>query len=78
MANREIPNTHQIGMFFHCGLCIEQYAKEDPPMSRADFSKIEAGFTPLGIQVWCRRHECNIVHIDFEGQKHPANTTRKA
>lgn len=67
MADRGIPNTREIQAFMHCGLCI----KNSLPQS------IEAGWTALGFQVWCRTHNCNIVHVDFEGQKHPANTTRR-
>ena len=36
---------------------------------------IDVGFTPVGIQVWCNRHQCNVVHIDFEGRSLPNNTT---
>jgi hypothetical protein len=48
-----------------------------PNKAPREWVQIEAGFTPLGIQVWCRRCEANIVHVDFEGMRHPANTTRK-
>jgi hypothetical protein len=47
-------------------------------MSPRDWSSIEAGWTALGLQVWCKRHEINILHVDFEGQKHPAKTSREA
>ncbi len=61
-----IPNKNEIQAFMHCGLCIKEQRSQD----------IEAGWTRLGFQVWCRTHNCNIVHVDFEGVKHPANTTR--
>ena len=64
--SRDIPNTREIQAFMHCGQCL----KENKGQS------IEAGWTALGFQVWCRTHNANIVHVDFEGQKHPANTTR--
>jgi hypothetical protein len=28
------------------------------------------------LQIWCKRHESNVAHIDFEGANHPANQTR--
>lgn len=65
--SREIPVTNEIQAFFHCAICI----KEEKP------SSIEAGYTGLGFQVWCRNHNCNIIHFDFEGQKHPATTSRE-
>lgn len=66
----EIPNTNSIELFFHCAKCI----KEKPPnVSPKDWSMIQAGWTKAGLQVWCDRHNINIVHIDFEGHRHPAN-----
>jgi hypothetical protein len=66
--NRPPPgNDKAIGSFFHCGRCVATGVRQD----------LEAGFTPLGIQVWCRACDANILHVDFEGQKHPANTTAK-
>lgn len=66
----EIPTTNEIFSFFHCRQCLEQ---KPAGVSPRDWAQIEAGFTPLGVQVWCKRHEINIVHIDFEGCTHPAN-----
>jgi hypothetical protein len=67
---KSIPATNEIVLFFHCGLCL----KEKPAgVSPRDWAQLEAGFTPHGIQLWCRRHECNVIHIDFQGQTHPAN-----
>ena len=31
-----------------------------------DYTKLDVGFTESGLQVWCRRHDTNVVHIDFE------------
>jgi hypothetical protein len=63
---REIPNSREITAFMHCAACFKEQL---PP-------NIEAGWTAIGFQVWCRNHDINIVHVDFEGQRHPANTTR--
>ena len=73
-------NDMQIGSYIHCGLCIAEYQKGVPDAigeSPATYARLEVGWTPLGLQIWCRRHECNVCHIDFEGQKHRANMTRK-
>ena len=37
--------------------------------SLQDYSKIDAGFTERGLQLWCQRHQVNICHIDFEGNR---------
>jgi hypothetical protein len=79
MKKRDIPNDNQIQMFFHCGLCLTEIKKiveREGSCSPRDYARLSIGFTPLGIQVWCNRHECNVAHIDFQGQTHPANTSR--
>jgi len=63
-------SANEIGMFFHCGECLKSRPNGESPRS---WSRLEIGFTPVGLQVWCMRHDINVVHIDFEGQKHPAN-----
>jgi hypothetical protein len=70
-----IPITHEIVVFFHCSLCIETLPAGK---SLRDWSRLEVGFTPLGLQVWCKRHEINVMHIDFQGHKHPVAVTRDA
>jgi hypothetical protein len=71
----DLSNELGIVSYFHCGKCLNEKPDE---MSPRDFQKIQAGFTKEGIQIWCLRHECNILHVDFEGITHPANTTAKA
>lgn len=58
------PNT--IGMFFHCGQCIEERPGEISPR---DWMRLEVGWTKAGVQVWCVRHDRNVVSLDFLGQK---------
>jgi len=68
--DRPIPCTYEIATFFHCANCA---ALRPPNKSLREWAQLEIGFTPIGLQVWCKRCEKNIVHVDFEGQKHPAN-----
>lgn len=75
MKKRTITNAHAINVFLHCGLCLQQLPKDESPKS---YQRLSIGYTPLGLQVWCVRHECNVMHVDFQGQQHPANTTRNA
>lgn len=70
---RPIPNTNEITTFFHCGKCM---GERPPQVSPRQWMHLEIGFTPLGLQVWCVRCECNVCHIDFQGQRHPANVGR--
>lgn len=65
----------KIEMYLHCGKCIKEIPNGVTPR---EYTNYEVGWTKQGLQVWCKRHECNVVHIHFEGQKHPANTRIKA
>jgi len=75
----DLSNENEINAFFHCSLCVQEWKRTifSTPTSPAECQSLEVGWTDQGLQVWCREHDCNVVHIDFEGQKHPANVTRK-
>ena len=66
----DLPGN-EIVLFMHCGMCIEDKPDDISPQ---DWARIEVGWTEKGLQVWCKRHGCNMIHMDFEGQKHPADT----
>lgn len=68
-----LGNDNCIVMYTHCGLCLNELPEDK---SMGEFSEISVGFTIEGLQIWCDRHDCNIVHIDFQGMQHPANDTR--
>lgn len=68
------PRNNCIFSFLHCELCIIEKPYGITP---SDWASTEVGFTEVGIQIWCKRHDCNIIHINFEGIAHPAITTRK-
>jgi hypothetical protein len=61
---------NHIRMFFHCKKCLQERPEDQSPR---DWAQLEVGTTRLGIQVWCKRHEINVIHIDFQTQKHPAD-----
>lgn len=74
-------NINNIEAYLHCGKCLSEWKNRREirtKQSPRDYSKIECGWTKKGIQIWCVRHSCNILHIDFEGQKHPVDTTAKS
>jgi len=66
-------NSNQISVFLRCAVCLTELPANT---SSREWAQLEVGWTNLGLQVWCKRHECNVMHIDFEGRKHPANSTR--
>ena len=50
-----------------CNMCFEEF-KKDPSISPSlrDYSLIDVVFTDIGIQVWCRRHDRNVCHVNFD------------
>lgn len=59
----------QINAYMHCSKCLEERPADQSPQEWADLS---VGFTREGVQVFCNRHQLNVVHIHFQGQRHPA------
>jgi hypothetical protein len=68
----------RIGMYVHCRLCGNEVltGKMRGKVSPADYARFAVGWTQQGLQVWCNRHNVNVLHIDFEGHQHPAITGR--
>ena len=70
-------SKNRIHTFLHCEICLAELknakTEEDfsligavageSPMS---YSRFEVGWTNNGFQVWCTRHNQNIIHIDFD------------
>ncbi len=69
-------NKLNIVAYIHCGKCLDEYLNNEELKSKIspkDYAKTQCGWTKEGLQVWCNRHNCNVMHIDFQGQKHPAD-----
>lgn len=75
----EISTDNQIVMYLHCAQCVVDYDKESHyrPVRPAHEARLNVGWTPRGMQVWCARHNCNVLNVDYEGMKHPAVTARQ-
>jgi hypothetical protein len=58
-----------------CARCVRDFEMNGMPEEemKTALGNLQVAFTKIGIQVWCLRHNCNVIHIDFEGHKHPAN-----
>ena len=53
-----------------CNQCYEEYcAGLTDSGSLQQYTMLDVGLTDIGLQVWCRRHDVNIVHVDFGGKK---------
>jgi hypothetical protein len=78
---RETDQSNRITGFIHCAQCIREFPqvlRQDGIMSYSDYQEIEVGYTDVGIQVRCKRHGRNILHLDFEGMSHPLAVTQVA
>ena len=60
------PYPNNILMFLHCAECLKDRPEDQSPR---DYIHVEVGQTKDGIQVWCIRHEMNVLALDFKGQK---------
>jgi hypothetical protein len=67
MAVRKVKNG--IVAYFHCGRCAEERPDGQSPQ---EFQRIEAGWTKKGLQIWCVRHNCNLIHLNFRDWRLPA------
>ena len=54
--------SNRIKVFFQCGKCTME---KPAAMAPRDFARFEVGWTVEGLQVWCKRHECNVVALEF-------------
>lgn len=70
-----ISNKLEIFSYCICSKCFEEWEATRPGVSPSEFGRLNVGFTPppAGLQVWCVRHNVNVMHIDFQGQQHPAD-----
>ncbi len=55
-----------IKLFIHCKKCMSEKPED---LSPSEYASTETGWTDKGVQIWCKRHDENIVHLDFMGQK---------
>jgi hypothetical protein len=57
---------NRIGAFLHCRKCLTEMP---PGTAPRDWARLESGWTKEGLQIWCVRHDINVLDLDFEGQK---------
>ena len=64
--------TNKIDMFIHCKLCLDEFYSQKMVaglrnVSPREYAQIEVGWTKPGFQIWCKRHEVNVMDVDFDG-----------
>jgi len=60
--------------YWNCMLCLEDLPEG---VSADEYQDVTAGFTSKGMQVWCKRHDCNIIFLDFEDHVIVGDTSRE-
>jgi hypothetical protein len=59
--------AHRITHYLVCRKCQSLPRARQHVLKR---SALQIGITPLGLQIWCTRHEINVALIDFEHTRH--------
>lgn len=57
---------NKIVSFLHCKKCLNELP---PNTSPQEYARFEFGATIKGYQLWCVRHNKNIIALDLLGQK---------
>jgi len=72
-----MPN--KIFMFFNCRECVQEYmdGKYGRNKSMQELARIAVGRTKTGIQVWCVRHDKNIMDTDLPDDHYIMNMPLK-
>ena len=67
--NNKTDTPNQIEAFMHCAKCLGEWKEgKAPGKSPADYARLEVGWTSTGFQVWCRRHDLNVVQVSLPSQ----------
>ncbi len=68
------PSDHYTEVYLFWKQCLQEVPVS---MSPEEYAQVEIGWTPWGMQVWCLRHNTNVLHVNYEGHEHPMVTTVK-
>ena len=59
----DIGTAQQGVTFLSCAKCLDEKPED---ISAKDYARQQVSLTPMGIQVWCNRHDVNIDHMKME------------
>lgn len=54
---------NQIFGYINCGKCLDELPEGQSPK---EYARLNVGLTPHGIQVWCVRHDCDVIHYTLD------------
>lgn len=55
--------ARELATYLHCKMCL---AELPPGASPALWARLSVGVIRGGVQIWCERHDAEVVLIDFE------------
>lgn len=63
-----MAHEQHITMYVHCRECLDELMAMplEERVSPQEWSQLDVGWTGQGIQVWCVRHDKNVLDLDFE------------
>ena len=67
-AVRFAPLKNEIMGVMHCKKCLDEKPNGDRE-DHGDYAQLDIGWTPEGIQVWCRRHDTNVLSLTLKGEE---------
>jgi len=55
--------NEKIHMYFNCKKCLEELPENESPES---YKRLDVGQTDTGIAVICLRHNCLVIHFEYD------------
>ncbi len=69
MADMSVKTPNMLVSYLHCAKCLAEKPKNQSPR---EWASLEVGMTAEGaIQVWCKRHELNVVVLTVPDMSAP-------
>ena len=68
----KVLRRSEIHTYMHCAKCLDEfYLRKSNQFgsSLKEYQMIEVGCTERGLQIWCLRHNENVLHLDIDSQK---------
>lgn len=66
--NGDLEQPNEIGGYIHCKECVAEWVagQAGKDVSPKEYSRISVGRTAKGLQVWCDRHNKNILYVQID------------
>jgi hypothetical protein len=58
----ELNGSERIKRYFHCAKCMEE---RPDGVSPREYGNYEVGLTDFGLEVWCKRHDEEVIYINL-------------